>query len=493
MIRGLALFLVGTCLIAAERSQPVDVAWAAQDRLLVADADVRGLREVALDPRIPAVVWPLPSAPRAVAVAGTTWAVALPDSDAVALRTGSGPWRVVATPAMPVAVAALPGGRWAVACQQAGVVAIVDPGTDAVVAQMPAGRQPVSVATVGDALIVGNLIPDTAATDPAHAATVHAGPLAGPLVRIHLPVGSTGVRGVAAIPGTSLAVVVHMVGHTGMVVTHTDRGWMAHAAATLVDVRTGQIETSIPLDLPDHGAADPWGVVVADGRAWITAVGGQRLVSVDLSYRPGPDTPLSDGARRGAVRHRPLLADLPGPRGIARGSDGRIAIAAAYAGAVGILDPEGGSTTRIVLGDPALGDPERMGAFLFHDAATGFQGWLSCATCHPDSRSDGLTWDLLNDGVGNPKNVRTMWGAADRAPMMALGVRADPPTAVRAGFRFVRFHEPHETQVDAVLAYVRALQPRPGHASGPAVARGQAIFAGKAVAPTAMRDPSARS
>ena len=31
----------------------------------------------------------------------------------------------------------------------------------------------------------------------------------------------------------------------------------------------------------------------------------------------------------------------------------------------------------------------------------------SCATCHPDGRSDGLNWDLLNDGIGNPKNEGT--------------------------------------------------------------------------------------
>jgi hypothetical protein len=49
---------------------------------------------------------------------------------------------------------------------------------------------------------------------------------------------------------------------------------------------------------------------------------------------------------------------------------------------------------------PAL-DIVRKGEFYFHDTSICFQGWQSCSSCHPgDARSDGMDWDLLNDGIG---------------------------------------------------------------------------------------------
>jgi cytochrome c peroxidase len=47
------------------------------------------------------------------------------------------------------------------------------------------------------------------------------------------------------------------------------------------------------------------------------------------------------------------------------------------------------------------------GEFVFHDARHCFQRWLSCSTCHPDARVDGMNWDRVNDGVGSPKNARS--------------------------------------------------------------------------------------
>ena len=43
-----------------------------------------------------------------------------------------------------------------------------------------------------------------------------------------------------------------------------------------------------------------------------------------------------------------------------------------------------------------------------------------------------LNWDLLNDGVGNPKNTRSLLLAHKTPPAMFLGVRANAEAAVRA-------------------------------------------------------------
>ena len=56
------------------------------------------------------------------------------------------------------------------------------------------------------------------------------------------------------------------------------------------------------------------------------------------------------------------------------------------------------------LGDDPEMTEERRGEMLFNDATLCFQRWQSCSSCHPDARADGLNWDLINDGIGNPKN-----------------------------------------------------------------------------------------
>ena len=118
---------------------------------------------------------------------------------------------------------------------------------------------------------------------------------------------------------------------------------------------------------------------------------------------------------------------------------------------------------------------------LFHDAEICFQHWQSCATCHPDARVDGLNWDLMNDGMGNPKNTRSMLLVHQGGPAMSLGVRASAEEAVRAGFRRSLFAVRPEEDAAAVDAYLKSLQPVPsphlvdGHLS-PAAERGKKIF-----------------
>ena len=59
------------------------------------------------------------------------------------------------------------------------------------------------------------------------------------------------------------------------------------------------------------------------------------------------------------------------------------------------------------------------GERLFNDTTLCHQRWQSCASCHPDGRTDGLNWDLLNDGIGNPKNTKSLLLASEKPPEMA--------------------------------------------------------------------------
>jgi mono/diheme cytochrome c family protein len=129
----------------------------------------------------------------------------------------------------------------------------------------------------------------------------------------------------------------------------------------------------------------------------------------------------------------------------------------------------------------------RKGEMLWNDATMCFQGWQSCASCHSsDARVDGLNWDLLNDGIGNPKNSKSMLLSHKTPPAMSMGVRDTAETAVRSGIKNILFAVRPESDAEAIDEYLKSLQPIPspslekGKLSA-AAQRGKKIFGDKAV------------
>jgi cytochrome c peroxidase len=124
----------------------------------------------------------------------------------------------------------------------------------------------------------------------------------------------------------------------------------------------------------------------------------------------------------------------------------------------------------------------REGEMLFNDATLCSQGWQSCASCHDtDARTDALNWDLLNDGVGNPKNTKSLVWAHQTPPAMALGVRTDAETAVRAGIHHILFSEQSDEVPEAINAFLKSIQvmPSPHLVNGKlsaAAQRGEKLF-----------------
>jgi YVTN family beta-propeller protein len=124
----------------------------------------------------------------------------------------------------------------------------------------------------------------------------------------------------------------------------------------------------------------------------------------------------------------------------------------------------------------------RKGELYFHDATLCRQGWQSCSTCHPGgARVDGLNWDLPNDGIGNPKNTRSLLLAHKTPPAMSLGVRDTAEMAVRAGLNHILFAQQPETVPAAIDEYLKSLKPVPSpylvHGSlSKAARRGQRVF-----------------
>ena len=94
---------------------------------------------------------------------------------------------------------------------------------------------------------------------------------------------------------------------------------------------------------------------------------------------------------------------------------------------------------------------KRQGDMYFHDATICFQNWQSCATCHPnDARMDGLNWDLLNDGMGNPKNTKTLLLSHQTPPCMATGIRKNAEVAVRSGVKYILFMEGNDEIYESI-------------------------------------------
>jgi cytochrome c peroxidase len=99
---------------------------------------------------------------------------------------------------------------------------------------------------------------------------------------------------------------------------------------------------------------------------------------------------------------------------------------------------------------------------LFHDASLCFQHWHSCSSCHPGgARVDALNWDLLNDGLGNPKNTKNLLFAHRTPPAMITGVRDNAEMAVRSGIRHILFAVRPEEEVNSIDEYLKSLKPIP--------------------------------
>jgi cytochrome c peroxidase len=104
----------------------------------------------------------------------------------------------------------------------------------------------------------------------------------------------------------------------------------------------------------------------------------------------------------------------------------------------------------------------RKGEAYFHDALICFQGWQSCASCHPgDARVDALNWDLLNDGIGNPKNNKTLLLSHKTPPAMSMGVRDTAEVAVRSGIKHILFTVQPDEVANSIDEYLKSLKPVP--------------------------------
>jgi hypothetical protein len=374
-------------------------------------------------------------------------------------------------------------------------------------------REPVAADLTRDGrfLLVANHLHNGRADTGSAAAVVSVVDIsAGQVVQeLSLPPGSGLLQDLRVSPDGRFAVVTHVLARFHLPTTQLERGWVNTNAKTLIDLANLKVLNTVLLDNVDRGAANPWGVAWStDGARLCVAIAGTHEVSITdfpallakLARLPdtlSPDSPNdyssasrvkaeapNDLAFLAGLRQRIRLPETDrGPRALA--VVGNTLYAANYfsdtLSAVDLAAREP-APISIPLGPQTPMTAVRKGEFYFHDASICFQGWQSCASCHPgDGRVDALNWDLLNDGLGNPKNNKSLLLSHRTPPAMSTGVRETAETAVRAGIeKILMTVQPGEVAA-AIDEYLKDLKPVPspylvnGRFS-PAAQRGQRIF-----------------
>ncbi|HTL54475.1 MAG TPA: c-type cytochrome [Candidatus Limnocylindrales bacterium] len=356
-------------------------------------------------------------------------------------------------------------------------------------ARVQVEREPVAAALTPDGryLFVANLIHAGRSDKGVVAASVTVIDVAERKVVKQIPLtnGSTLLHGLCISPDGRYVAVAHTLARFHLPTTHVTLGWMNDNVISLIDVGELKLLNTVLLDDLEQGAANPWGIGwTSDGKLiCVTHAGTHELsvVDADALLEKLARLPLRlEGARDTRfLAAAQTKADVPndlrflqglrrriklpgnGPRALAL--TGHTAIVGCFfSDSLVIVDADRTNSPAVVMPLHATGDlpGTRRGEMYFNDGTLCYQGWQSCASCHSeDGRVDGMNWDLQNDGIGNPKNVKSLLLSFQTPPVMSMGVRADAATAIRAGIRYILFADLPQKYAAGMDEYVKSLKP----------------------------------
>lgn len=258
--------------------------------------------------------------------------------------------------------------------------------------------------------------------------------------------------------------------------TQLDRGWINTNGIIIIDTATDEVLTGVLLDDVNLGAPNPWGIAAYQDKVVVALSGSNELVIIDETAMRAVISEVVSGNNKYAksvgdivnhfavmnnVKYRVQL-DGEGARAIMI-NDGIVYVGMYFSGIIAKYDIENDSDEYIALGNSVnpyeVGDTIRMGEILWYDATECYQQWESCASCHPDARSDGFNWDNLNDGLGNPKQTKSMLYSHRTPPVMVTGARDSAELAVEKGMNFIQFNTMDQTRLDYINDYLRSLVP----------------------------------
>jgi cytochrome c2 len=284
---------------------------------------------------------------------------------------------------------------------------------------------------------------------------------------IQLANGSNAVRGICITPDGKYIYVSHNLGRFTVPTSQLQQGWMNTSAFSVIDVEKQAFLGAIIVDEPERGAAGIWSIACNEETVYISHSGTHDVSVIDhkamlekfLNY-PNKAALDYDLNFLYGLRER-ITLEGNGPREIVLSKD-KLYVPTYFADVLNILDVETNELTAVALNPDREEKDIHKGERYFNDASRCFQNWQSCNGCHPGgARSDGMNWDLMNDGVGNSKNCKSLLYSHPTPPSMISGIRETAEWAVRAGFRFIQFFEVSEEDAVCVDAYLKSLEAVP--------------------------------
>lgn len=351
----------------------------------------------------------------------------------------------------------------------------VDPEGGVVLRTAPVLREPKGavVSKDGKYLFVANFLPAQRADLDYVAADVSVIDLASfkKIKDIQLANGSNALRGIALSPDGKYVLVSHNMGRFTVPTSQLQQGWMNTSALSIVDAEKLTFEGGIVLDEPERGAAGIWDIKSVGDKIYVTHSGTHDLSVIDypameakLKAYTGTKENLSYDLRfMYGIRERVKLSGN-GPRKMAVSKDGKqIYIPTYFADTLNVFDVAGNAVgAKYALVRDRKETDAQAGERIFNDAEYCFQNWQSCNGCHPgDARSDGMNWDLMNDGIGNSKNCKSLLFSHFTPPCMISGIRANAEIADRKGFTHIQFYEISEDMAKQVDIYLKKLKAVP--------------------------------
>lgn len=279
--------------------------------------------------------------------------------------------------------------------------------------------------------------------------------------------GSNALRGICASCDGKYIFVTHNLGRFQVPTSQLQQGWMNTSAMSVIDASTLEYLGAVLLDEPERGAAGIWGIAATPEKLLITHSGTHEVSVIDYPAFLRKFEQYTDKARlsydlvfMNGLRQRVSLTGN-GPREFV--VSGQKAIIPTYfSDTLNIVSLANNDISIKAMQPKRIESRIHNGEKYFNDAVHCFQGWQSCNGCHPgDARTDGMNWDLMNDGIGNPKNCKSMLYAHVTPPCMISGIRANAEAAVRAGYKLIQFTDLPEDFACCVDEYLKSLKPVP--------------------------------
>ncbi len=286
---------------------------------------------------------------------------------------------------------------------------------------------------------------------------------------IPLANGSNALRGLNVSADGKYVFISHNLGRFQVPTSQIENGWINTSGLSIIDAEKLEYIATVLLDESDRGAAGSWGIDSDDNSIVVAHSGTHDFSVIDykafinrlLNYQKKDELSYNLRFLAGIRKRIPVQGN--GPRALII-KNNSVYVANYFSDNINIIDiaQEEVSHKKIILNASRFVDSTRLGEMYFHDASFCFQQWQSCTGCHPDNaRVDGLNWDLLNDGIGNSKNCKSMLLAHVTPPSMISGIRPSAEVAVAAGFKYIQFVEVGDGHINAVNKYLKSLKPIP--------------------------------